>query len=317
ELARRIGEDAAARVYRLTLAANRRFGEITREIGDSCGLMPRASLYLASVPGDVAGIEAEYAMRRRHGFAVSLLRAVEIRERFGFSRPAALFNEDAFEIDAYRLAAGLIRAAREDGLRAYGRCDVLGYEAAGKGVKLRCAGGRQISGKRVVFATGYHTARYIGRTIGRLMTTYTTATQPLGEVPEWERQAMIWESARPYFYVRGTSDGRAICGGGDEPGTDPARRAAALEEKSRMLLGRFRELFPSTEPRIEHAWASTFGASEDGMPFIGELAGFPRAYFSLGFGGNGITFSLLAAELIRDLYMGRPNADARLFRFER
>jgi glycine/D-amino acid oxidase-like deaminating enzyme len=37
----------------------------------------------------------------------------------------------------------------------------------------------------------------------------------------------------------------------------------------------------------------------------------------LGYGGNGITFSLIAAEIIRDYFLGRTNRDAHLFRFGR
>ena len=44
---------------------------------------------------------------------------------------------------------------------------------------------------------------------------------------------------------------------------------------------------------------------------------FPHACFALGHGGNGITFSLIAAEIIRDHFLGRTNRDAHLFRFGR
>jgi glycine/D-amino acid oxidase-like deaminating enzyme len=43
----------------------------------------------------------------------------------------------------------------------------------------------------------------------------------------------------------------------------------------------------------------------------------PHAYFALGYGGNGITMSLTAAELIRDHYLGRDNPDAKIFAFDR
>ncbi|MEP6926072.1 MAG: hypothetical protein ABI834_00480 [Ginsengibacter sp.] len=43
----------------------------------------------------------------------------------------------------------------------------------------------------------------------------------------------------------------------------------------------------------------------------------PNSFFSLGFGGNGITFSLIAAEIITDLILEEDNADARIFAFER
>ena len=44
---------------------------------------------------------------------------------------------------------------------------------------------------------------------------------------------------------------------------------------------------------------------------------FPHAYFALGYGGNGITFSLIAAEIIRDNFLGKKNRDAHIFRFGR
>jgi len=37
----------------------------------------------------------------------------------------------------------------------------------------------------------------------------------------------------------------------------------------------------------------------------------------LGFGGNGITFSQVAATIIADLIEGKKNSDARLFSFDR
>jgi glycine/D-amino acid oxidase-like deaminating enzyme len=37
----------------------------------------------------------------------------------------------------------------------------------------------------------------------------------------------------------------------------------------------------------------------------------------MGYGGNGITFSIVAARILTDLIVGRPNADAELFRFQR
>ena len=43
----------------------------------------------------------------------------------------------------------------------------------------------------------------------------------------------------------------------------------------------------------------------------------PNAYFILGYGGNGVTYSIIAAEIIRDLVLGHSNPDAMLFRFDR
>ncbi|MFN0205487.1 MAG: hypothetical protein ACKVS6_04145 [Planctomycetota bacterium] len=37
----------------------------------------------------------------------------------------------------------------------------------------------------------------------------------------------------------------------------------------------------------------------------------------LGYGGNGITFSIIEAEIIRDRFLDRKNCDAHIFRFGR
>ena len=44
---------------------------------------------------------------------------------------------------------------------------------------------------------------------------------------------------------------------------------------------------------------------------------FPHICFALGYGGNGITFSLIAAEIIRDGFLGRNNRNAHIFHFGR
>ncbi|RYF85613.1 MAG: FAD-binding oxidoreductase [Chitinophagaceae bacterium] len=41
------------------------------------------------------------------------------------------------------------------------------------------------------------------------------------------------------------------------------------------------------------------------------------AFVALGFGGNGITFSLIAAEMLSDALAGKEMKDAALFSFDR
>jgi glycine/D-amino acid oxidase-like deaminating enzyme len=95
------------------------------------------------------------------------------------------------------------------------------------------------------------------------------------------------------------------------------RRDALISEKTRTLKKKFSRLFPDIKLEVAYAWAGTFGETNDGLAYIGVHPRFPRAYFALGYGGNGITFSVIAAEIIRDAILGRKNQDAHLFRFGR
>ena len=76
-------------------------------------------------------------------------------------------------------------------------------------------------------------------------------------------------------------------------------------------------MYPKLTFKPEFNWCGTFGATKDGLPFIGEYPGLANGYFALGFGGNGITFSLIAAEIIKDLIIGKKNKDEEIFSFSR
>jgi glycine/D-amino acid oxidase-like deaminating enzyme len=58
-----------------------------------------------------------------------------------------------------------------------------------------------------------------------------------------------------------------------------------------------------------------YGETEDGLPYIGPHQNFPRTYFALGYDGNGTTYSLLAAEIIRDALTGKQHHYAHTFGF--
>jgi glycine/D-amino acid oxidase-like deaminating enzyme len=90
-----------------------------------------------------------------------------------------------------------------------------------------------------------------------------------------------------------------------------------IGKKTRQLAGKFAKLFPDLPFKVDYSWAGTFIETDDGLPYIGPIKQLPHTYFALGFGGNGITFSQLAADILADLLTGKKNADARIFRFDR
>jgi glycine/D-amino acid oxidase-like deaminating enzyme len=68
---------------------------------------------------------------------------------------------------------------------------------------------------------------------------------------------------------------------------------------------------------VDWSWAGTFAQTADGLPYIGVPPEFPNGYVALGYGANGIIFGYVAASLLLDLFLGRGNADAELFRIAR
>jgi glycine/D-amino acid oxidase-like deaminating enzyme len=316
DLIAKVGEPAAVHAYRRGLRAINEFQDLSAQLGDSCGFSRRPSLYFASDPSDVAAIEREYQCRRDHGFNVELLDAHALRDRSTIAAPRALFSLDDAQVDPYRLTVRLLERAHEMGLRVFPETCVQEVRPGGQSVTLQTDRGR-ITANAVVFASGYETARWGLGHVGELNSTYVAASEPLPSFEGWPDRCLIWETAHPYFYARQTDDGRAMIGGEDTPCAEDHVDENLLNAKVLRLQARFHELFPRLIFRPAYAWAGTFAQTQDGLAYIGRPPGRDREYFALGYGGNGITFGLIAARLITDLLLGRPNEDAAVFRFDR
>jgi glycine/D-amino acid oxidase-like deaminating enzyme len=134
--------------------------------------------------------------------------------------------------------------------------------------------------------------------IQRPASSWAIATAPQPQ-KLWPEGVMIWEAKDDYNYARTTTDGRIIFGGEDDQAiVKPDARDAATLEKSERLTKSLKSLWPSAETKIDYRWSGTFDTTDDGLPLIGNVPGFGNIYAAYGYGGNGITFSFLAAELI-------------------
>jgi glycine/D-amino acid oxidase-like deaminating enzyme len=312
-----VGEAHAVRSYRLGLEAIDTVEHLSGELKDDCRFERKTSLYLASRKSDVPKIRKEYDTRKAFGFHVEYVEAREIESRASFTAPGAILSYGDAQIDPFRLTHRLIQAAKKHGLRVYDRCEVSTVEPSNGGVILHAGPGFRINGRRVVFATGYESQQYLKQSVGALKSTFALISEPFDSFDGWPDRSLIWESARPYFYLRTTSDDRAIVGGEDVLYATAHKSEQLIARKTKKLQRRFAEMFPRLDLEVSYTWAGTFGETEDGLAYIGQTSEFPHAYFALGYGGNGITFSVIAAKIITDLHLGRPNPDADIFRFDR
>jgi glycine/D-amino acid oxidase-like deaminating enzyme len=60
-------------------------------------------------------------------------------------------------------------------------------------------------------------------------------------------------------------------------------------------------------------WCGTFLNSRDSLPYMGPHPESPKIHPALCYGGNGTTFALVAAELLRDALLGCARPETRLF----
>jgi glycine/D-amino acid oxidase-like deaminating enzyme len=317
DLTKKIGRQDAERAYRICHDSIDGIEAMVRELEVECVFQRKKSVYLGVKESDAKVLRGECAARQAMGIAVEYLEPEDIASRFSFTRPAALLSHQAGQLDAHQLAHALLKAAESRGARIYDRTCAAKIDHEEHGVRLETERGFIVRASQVVFATGYESQDYLPKKVLRLKSTFAFASEPLTSFEGWWEQCLLWETARPYLYLRTSADGRALVGGEDDPFRYPDRRDRMVDKKTDVLAEKFRTLFPGIDLALDYKWAGTFGETDDGLAYIGAVRQMPRCFFALGFGGNGITYSIVAAEIIREAIAGRTHPDAALFSFDR
>ena len=315
-MAERIGRDKAERIWRRSRQSVEALRERTERYGLDVDGATRGSIYLDGNVLDADGLAREADARRRAGFEVELLKPAAVKERYGIAGRHALIGFGNYSADPRRLTAGYLNVALARGARLYSPVDICDIAPDDGGVTLASAHGPTLRARHVVIASGYEMMKGIPRKGNKIISSWSIATKPQPRAI-WPGAAMIWEAADPYLYIRTTPSGEIICGGEDEEIADAGERDAKLADKAATLSRKLAALLPDIDATPRYSWAGSFGDSPVGTPTIGRIPAMPHCYAAMGYGGNGITFSMMAAQMLRGLICGYGDPDADLVSFYR
>ncbi len=123
--------------------------------------------------------------------------------------------------------------------------------------------------------------------------------------------ALAYDMYDPYHYYRSqvVNGKRYLVAGGEDHKTAHEENTSSCFRK---LEAHVRKYFPVKE--IAYRWSSQYYEPTDGLPYIGHLPGHPGNWLvATGFGGNGMTYSSLAAVLLKKMIMGEEDPRIGLF----
>lgn len=317
ELSEKIGETHAARAFQLCSDAIDALEKMSARYPDAADFEKHPSLLYASFQKHVPDIlEPEFTARLKHGFDVYWLDSMALEREFGFRAPAAILSRQGGQVNPYKLCHYLLSDLVKKGHHVYDLTEITQWKSDKKGVTIQTREGHEIQAKHLVLACGYETQRYLPKKVTDFNSSYAIVSKPLDINPLLPKNALIWETKTPYLYMRTTSDQRILVGGRDEVFSDAKKRDALIPKKRAQLEADFQKLFPEIPFQTDFAWAGTFAETKDGLPYIGPYDD-PRIHFAMGYGGNGIVFSVVGAQIISDAIQGKKNPDAEIFRFDR
>ena len=317
-MAEQIGEKNAVTAYRSCLQSISDIEAVLKETDIDADFERLPSIFYASDEKGVKLIEREYEIRKRYELPVELLNKGELHKRYKMRTYAgALLNRQSAQLDAYKAATQLFRYhIKKDHLQIFTHTKISSCEETPQGCRLKTKDDRTIRCKYVIVAAGFEAGQFLPEKVMKLTSTYALISHPIDNKDLWPEHSLIWETAEPYIYVR-TSGNRIIIGGEDEDFNNPEARDELLREKTEKPEKKFHTLLPSVPFKAEMIWCGTFSTTKDGLPFIGTWPGTERIFFDLGYGGNGITFSMIGAQIISNLLQGKEDERKDVFGFGR
>lgn len=128
---------------------------------------------------------------------------------YGLTAPGAILSSVAARVDPFRLASRLLRRMQRQGTRVFDRTHVKAVTATTRSVQLTTDSGMSIKARHAVIASGYEAQCWLRQRVAQNRSSYAYITDPVDRVElGWMASTLLWESARPYLYLRSTGDGR-------------------------------------------------------------------------------------------------------------
>jgi gamma-glutamylputrescine oxidase len=308
-----LGEDAARRVWDMTMEALRLVGERRQRFGIDCDWR---SGYLCLAVGERKGRELRAwreLMQRAYGYETRWIEPAEMPQWIASPRfRSGIHDPLGGHLHPLKYCFGLARAAQDLGVRIHEDSAVVELQA-GPWVRLRTAAG-SVRASHVLLAGNVYLQGLAPAIEKRIMPvgTYIVASEPL--VPELARslipsQSAVCDTNFVLDYFRTTADHRVLYGGRVSYTTATPKNLAASMQR------RMARTFPQLkDTRIDCAWGGFVDISMNRAPDFGRLPNADAArgatrehaniYYLQGFSGHGLALTGLAGRLVAEAIAG-------------
>jgi len=315
KLARMTGPEKARRVWQRSAKAVDGLAALVEDIGIACDFQRKRTLYLAGDAYGARALSTEADARADAGIASTLVKGSDLKERFGIGRTAAIDSAISASCDPAQMTAGILNHARKAGVDILSDTEIADFRAIGDEVVVSTSHGRLLTARHLVFCTGYEFLKSMENKSQSVISTWAIASKPNLKRPGWLDDYLVWEASDPYLYFRTTPDGRVVVGGEDEETPHAFADEAKASRKARRLAKKLADLTGIDIGKPDFVWSAPFGVTPTGLPMIGRVPGHRNVYAAMGYGGNGITYSQIAASIVSGEISGHRDPDAELFPF--
>jgi len=318
KLIKMIGEQGAVASYKACCDSIDKLKEIVDQVQSTSGFERKSSLYFAHTKTEAKWLKKEFETRKKYGLKVNWLQAEDISRDYKINHTfGGILSEQGASMDAFQFTHDVLKYNHEKGLKIFDKTEMNKIKYTDDGIEVLVNDCTRIKAKRIIYCTGYETTELIQENFVKLLNTYAIVGERHEDNHSHLNNILIWNTASPYIYMRTTDDNRLLIGGEDDKFGSLRKRNNRIEKKAQKLEKQLTKYLPEYDFTIDFSWCGTFGQTKDGLPYIGKHKDFPHSYFVLGFGGNGITFSVMGMSVISKMLKGKPDELAHFFKFGR
>jgi D-hydroxyproline dehydrogenase subunit beta len=314
----------------MVIAGYRRFADLEEELGCSVGARRVGSLLLIENEAQWQLMAGRIPSLRAAGILAELVPAERLAELEPLlDRRAVLgacYHPDEGQVSPFKFLAATLRRGRQNGLSIHPHTEVTGFDIYGSRVRGVMTREGQFSSDTVILTSGAWTPG-LGRLLGREW-----------RIPHVHGQALVTESvdlrlnnhlASAAFFeamhdepadapvgavlaVSQTADGHFLLGEAGVITEDLGTRSTSTGQAA--IAREVMRFLPSlARLRVLRGWAAPVAFTEDGLPFLGPVAGVPGVILATAFKSTVIVAPLVGATMAQLVCAGRTDLDLAPF----
>lgn len=313
-----IGKKYAKRIYDICKESIDDLEAIIKETKTDVDFKKVNALYYSVSKIQKKEMKEEYSARLNNGFPVQYVEENDI-----LNLKCGILTPFSSVINPYLFTQVLFQYMKEKlNVRIYENTEILKFEYGNEEIITTTNNDASINSKYAILAGGFETAKYLPKDTYQLYKTFTIVTNQIPNLNQYNINFTGRDTKSPYHYIRFINDNRIAFGGEDIPLTPYYRNEKNLEKtatkKYNNLLDTLKkQLKIQEEITIDYAFNGTFATTKDSLPLIDELPNMPNCYCNLGYGANGVLYSLAGAKLLTNLIKGKDTKDLPMFRIDR
>lgn len=298
------GQQDAREIAQSHMDAKEIFANIISQEKIDCDFMPCSNYIYASSEKDFEDLKKEYENAKSLGIPVSLVKqGAEEYEDFGFTNFGYLEIQNQAKFHPLKFLFALAQKAIEAGVEIYENTEVLEFSTLPTKHELVKTKQGDIEATYVIVAT--YNPFDNPKSLYFKKGTYVSYVLELNVHGLRLKEGLFEDTGNPYHYIRIDAEShtegvqRVIIGGEDH-----RKDLHVSEEKSfNALLEYSDSLIPAEHRTVTKKWNGPILEPIDGLASIGRIDE-RNVLYTLGFSGNGMTYSAIAAQVFSDLITG-------------